>query len=60
MLISIGTIELKLPFKAEFVSVARLTASGVASRAGFNSEDVEDIKEDIDQALRSAVGLGAV
>ncbi len=37
-------IEIKLPFKAEYVSVARLTASGIASRIGFDIETVEDIK----------------
>ena len=37
-------IELRLPFKAEYVSVARLTASGIASRIGFDIEAIEDIK----------------
>jgi len=38
------TIELVLPFKAEYVSVARLTASGIANRIGFDIETIEDIK----------------
>lgn len=37
-------IELTLPFKAEYVSIARLTASGIASRMGFDFETIEDIK----------------
>lgn len=41
---STDRIELILPFKAEFVSVARLTASGIASRVGFDIDTIEDIK----------------
>jgi serine/threonine-protein kinase RsbW len=37
-------IELVLPFKPEYVSVARLTASGIANRMGFDIETIEDIK----------------
>lgn len=38
------TILLNLPCKADYVSVARLTASGIASRIGFDIDTVEDIK----------------
>jgi serine/threonine-protein kinase RsbW len=38
------TVELRLPFKAEYVSIARLTVSGIASRVGFDLDTVEDIK----------------
>lgn len=37
-------ISLALPCKAEYVSTARLTVSGIASRIGFDIETVEDIK----------------
>lgn len=37
-------VELILPFKAEYVSLARLTVSGVANRIGFDIETIEDIK----------------
>ncbi|AEY64713.1 ATP-binding protein [Clostridium sp. BNL1100] len=33
-----------LPAKSEYVSTARLTASSVSTRAGFNIDEVEDIK----------------
>ena len=36
--------ELIIPLKAEYVSIARLTVSGVANRAGFDFEAIEDIK----------------
>lgn len=37
-------ISLALPCKAEYVSTARLTVSGITSRIGFDIETVEDIK----------------
>lgn len=37
-------VMLVLPSKTEFVSTARLTASSVANRLGFNIDEVEDIK----------------
>jgi serine/threonine-protein kinase RsbW len=37
-------VSLALPCKAEYVSAARLTVSGIASRMGFDIETVEDIK----------------
>ncbi|MGE5613491.1 MAG: ATP-binding protein [Bacillota bacterium] len=37
-------ISLALPCKAEYVSAARLTVSGIASRIGLDIETVEDIK----------------
>jgi len=38
------SVTLVLPAKREYVSTARLTASSVANRIGFNIEEVEDIK----------------
>lgn len=37
-------ICLALPCKPEYVSAARLTVSGIASRIGFDIDTVEDIK----------------
>lgn len=37
-------VSLILPMKREYVSTARLTASSVANRIGFNIDEVEDIK----------------
>lgn len=41
---SSDNVTLVLPAKGEFVSTARLTASSVANRIGFNIDEVEDIK----------------
>ena len=40
----ISTVGLTIPMRAEYVSIARLTAAGVANRLGFDIESIEDIK----------------
>ncbi|MDD4189460.1 MAG: ATP-binding protein [Eubacteriales bacterium] len=52
-------IELALPFKAEYVSVARLTASGIAARMGFDIESVEDIKVALSEVCNKLVSAGS-
>lgn len=39
-----NNIELTLPLEPEFVSIVRLTASGIANCMGFDIEIIEDIK----------------
>ncbi|MBY0121160.1 anti-sigma B factor RsbW [Bacillus sp. S/N-304-OC-R1] len=48
-------IELKIPAKAEFVNVIRLTLSGIASRMGFLYDDIEDLKIAVSEACTNAV-----
>lgn len=43
-------IELMLPVNAAYVSAARLTASSISNRMGFNIEDIEDIKAAVSEA----------
>lgn len=43
-------VVMTLPCKAEYVSVARLTVSGIAARIGFDIETVEDIKVAVSEA----------
>ncbi|MCX7709833.1 MAG: ATP-binding protein [Clostridia bacterium] len=52
-------IELLLPLKAEYVSLARLTASGVANRVGFDIETIEDIKVAISEVCSKLVSVGS-
>lgn len=52
------TISLTLPNAPEFVSVARLTLSGVANRMGFNIDDIEDLKVAISEACTNALKHG--
>ncbi|WP_341875898.1 ATP-binding protein [Defluviitalea saccharophila] len=43
-------IELGLPLNPAYVSAARLTASSIANRMGFDIEDIEDIKAAVSEA----------
>lgn len=51
-------VVLVLPNKPDYVSVARLTASGIASRMGFDVETVEDIKLALAEACTNAIKHG--
>lgn len=53
------SIGLLLPFKAEYVSAARLVASAVANRLGFNIEDIEDIKVAVSEVCNKLVQMGS-
>ena len=48
-------IELRVPSKSEYVSVVRLTASGIANRLGFSYEDIEDIKVAVAEACVNCI-----
>lgn len=48
-------IEMKVPAKAEYVGVVRLSISGIANRMGFYYEDIEDLKVSISEAITNAV-----
>ncbi|MBS4206468.1 anti-sigma B factor RsbW [Bacillus sp. FJAT-50079] len=48
-------IEMKIPAKAEYVGVIRLTLSGIASRMGFTYELIEDLKIAVSEATTNAV-----
>lgn len=53
-------IELILPFKAEFVSIARLTTSGVSNRIGFDIETIEDIKVAVAEVCNKLINVGSI
>jgi serine/threonine-protein kinase RsbW len=42
-------VSLVLPAKREYVSTARLTASSVANRIGYNIDEIEDIKVSVSE-----------
>lgn len=52
-------IELTLPFRAEYVSIARLVASDVGNRIGFDIEAIEDIKVAISEVCSKLVSIGS-
>ncbi|MBE0451136.1 MAG: ATP-binding protein [Clostridia bacterium] len=49
------SVNLSLPCRPEYVSVARLTASFVANQMGFDIEAIEDIKLAVGEACNNAV-----
>ncbi|PAB58425.1 ATP-binding protein [Anaeromicrobium sediminis] len=49
---------ISVPSKAEYVNVVRLTTSAVASRMGFNIEEIEDIKVAVAEACTNAIKYG--
>lgn len=55
---AIDVVELRIPAKAEWVSIARLAISAVASRLQFSIEEIEDIKLAVAEALVHAIGRG--
>ncbi|MBN6888575.1 serine/threonine-protein kinase RsbW [Cytobacillus horneckiae] len=52
---SFDYIEMKIPSKAEYVGIIRLTLSGIASRMGFSYDEIEDLKIAISEACTNAV-----
>ena len=48
-------IEMRVPASAEYVSLIRLTLSGVFSRAGATYDDIEDAKIAVSEAVTNAV-----
>jgi serine/threonine-protein kinase RsbW len=48
-------VELTIPVQSDLVVLARLTAATVASRAGFDVEEVEDLRLAVDELCVSIV-----
>jgi serine/threonine-protein kinase RsbW len=53
-------VDLSVPTSPELVRLARVTASGLASRLGFTYEEVEDLRLAIDELCYALVGNGQV
>lgn len=51
-------IELVIPSKPQYVSVVRLTASGIANRCGMDIEGIEDLKVALAEACTNAITHG--
>ena len=50
-------IVLTFPAKADHVSLARLTASGVASKCGFDIDAIEDLKVCVSEILNKLIAV---
>lgn len=51
----LANVEIKLPPDEELVGALRLFASGLASRLGFNADELEDLKLTISEAFLAIV-----
>lgn len=49
------TVELRIPCKAEWVALARLSVAAVASRLQFSIDEIEDIKLAVAEACTNAI-----
>ena len=48
-------IEIRVPAKPQYVSVIRLTISGLAVRVGFTYDEIEDLKIATSEAVTNVV-----
>jgi anti-sigma regulatory factor (Ser/Thr protein kinase) len=53
-----NNIELSIPVQADLVVLARLTVAAVASRAGFDIEEIEDLRLAVDELCVSTAKPG--
>ena len=49
------TIKMEIASNPQYVSVIRLTTSGIANKIGFRLEDIEDIKVAVSEACTNAI-----
>ena len=52
------TITLTLPAVADFVRLARLTVASVATRVGFDYEEIEDLRIAVGEGCSLLIGSG--
>ncbi len=55
----LGTVELRIPSKPEWVAVARLAVAAIANRLPFSVEEIEDLKLAIAEACTICIQQGA-
>lgn len=51
-------IELSIPHRSEYVGMIRLTVASIASRMGFDIEEIEDMKVAVSEACSNAIMHG--
>lgn len=49
------TIKMEISANPDFVSIIRLTTSGLANKIGFSIDDIEDIKVAVSEACTNAI-----
>lgn len=54
----LGTVDLRIPSKPEWVAVARLAVAAIANRLPFSVEEIEDLKLAIAEACTICIQQG--
>src|SRR4051795_11375701 len=54
-----GVVRLTVPASLEYVRIVRLTGSGVASRLGFDVEEIENLRVALDELASMAIELAS-
>src|SRR3954453_16726058 len=52
-------VRLSVPASLEYVRIVRLTGSGVASRLGFDVEEIENLRVALDELASMAIELAS-
>lgn len=52
---ALETIKMEVTANPEYVSIIRLTVSGIANKIGFSLDDIEDIKVAVSEACTNAI-----
>jgi serine/threonine-protein kinase RsbW len=53
--VEVDVVDLRIPCKAEWVALARLSVAAVASRLNFSIDEIEDIKLAVAEACTNAI-----
>ena len=54
-----GVVRLSVPAALEYVRIVRLTGSGVASRLGFDIEEIENLRVALDELASMAIDVAS-
>jgi serine/threonine-protein kinase RsbW len=54
-----GVVRISVPAALEYVRIVRLTGSGVASRLGFDVEEIENLRVALDELASMAIEFAA-
>ena len=49
------TIKMEIPASPDYVSILRLTISGIANKIGFSMDEIEDMKVAVSEACTNAI-----
>lgn len=55
-LATVDEVRLVVPAGPEFVRLARVTATGLASRLGFSYDEIEDLRLAVDELCHAVIG----